>query len=150
MSFKYSIKALGLLNCFNPVLVFCQSKIDIFLHMELFHVNIFYQCPADYVSNLIMHLLFQIFLCFLTFSIIFTKRELFINLKKSISKSFFASFFNLVFILIDGFKHAPWSDWITVCTFLISVHDSMLVSEFLYEQHILFYHTNCIQAYWSF
>ena len=43
---------------------------------------------------------------------------------------------NLLFISMYNFNHASWLNWITLCTFLISVHDSMLVLELLYEKHI--------------
>ena len=52
----------------------------------------------------------------LIFSIVFPNTELFINLKKSFSNSFFASFLNLVFISIYDFNHAFCWDLITLCT----------------------------------
>ena len=57
------------------------------------------------VSNLIS-------LCFLTFSIVLPKTELSINLKKSFSKLFPAC------MVLYGFNHASWFNWITLCTFL--------------------------------
>ena len=39
-----------------------------------------------------------------------------LGLKKSFSKSFFASFLNLVFISTYGFNHAFSLNWITMCT----------------------------------
>ena len=56
-------------------------------------------------------------LCFLTFSIIFPKTELFINLKKPFSKSCFAFYLRSVFISIYGFSQAFWLNLITLWTF---------------------------------
>ena len=75
----------------------------------------------------------------LIFSIIFLKTELFISLKKSFSNSFFASVLSLVFISIYGFNHASWLNWITLCTFFIRIHDSMLVLKLLCTLHVFLY-----------
>ena len=66
---------------------------------------------------LLLIIIYLISLSFLTISIVFPKTDLFINLRKSFSKSFFASFFNLVFILRYGFNHASWLNWIILCNF---------------------------------
>ena len=54
-------------------------------------------------------------LCFLTFSIVFQKTALFINLKKSFS-IFFGFCLSLVFISIYGFSHTFWLSLITLWT----------------------------------
>ena len=56
-------------------------------------------------------------LWYLTFYIVFPKIALFINSKKSFSKSFLASVLNLIFISMYGFKRASWLNWIILCTF---------------------------------
>ena len=82
---------------------------------------------------------FFFYLLLLVFNIIkfFNIIELFISLKKSFSKSFFA-FFNLVFMSIYGFNHTFWLNWSTLCTFLVLIHDLVLVCESLYVNNIVF------------
>ena len=53
----------------------------------------------------------------LTFFIVFPKIALFINLKKSFSKSFFFHYFSYVFIWSYNFSKAFWLNLITLCTF---------------------------------
>ena len=52
------------------------------------------------------------------FLFFFSNTELFINLKKSFSNSFFVSFLNFVFISIYDFNHDFCSNLITLRTFL--------------------------------
>ena len=47
----------------------------------------------------------------------FTKTALFVNLKKSFSKLFFASVLSLLFISMYGFNHLSWLKLITLETF---------------------------------
>ena len=81
-------------------------------------------------------------------SYIFHRLKTDINLKKSFSKSFFGSVLNLVFFSMYGFNHVSWLNWITLCTFcnIILWFKACFRALLLYEQDILFYHTNCIQA----
>ena len=57
------------------------------------------------------------FLCFLTFSIVFPKTALFINLKKSFSKPLFAFYLSLVLISINSFSQPFWLNLINLWTF---------------------------------
>ena len=57
-----------------------------------------------------------IFLCFLTFSIVFQKTALFTNLKKPFPKLFTVFFLNFVLISIYGFSQAFWLYLITLWT----------------------------------
>ena len=70
-------------------------------------------------------------LCFLTFSIVFLNTELFINLTKSYSKSFFISFLNFVFKSIFDFSHIFVKTQLLCVSFLISFYYLMLVLKLL-------------------
>ena len=59
ISFEYSIKDLGLL-CFKSHFHTSELNIDILLHRDLFHINIFYQYLGDSMLDLIMHWFFLI------------------------------------------------------------------------------------------
>ena len=70
------------------------------------------------VKNFHIFLLCQFYyLCFLTFSIVFPKTALHINLKKSLPKSFFAFLLRFVFILIYDFNQAFGLNLIILCKF---------------------------------
>ena len=71
--------------------------------------NHFVVCQLGFDTNsfLILSVVTNlIYSCFLTFSIVFPKRELFFNLKNFFSKSFFASLIDLVLISMYGFTYA--------------------------------------------
>ena len=59
-------------------------------------------------------------ICFLTFSVVFPKTALFMNLKKSFSKPSFCFFLRSVFISIYGFSQAFWLNVITLWTLVKS------------------------------
>ena len=67
--------------------------------------------------DLLSVLISFISLCFLTFSRVFSKMALFINLKEYFSKWFFAFFLGSVFISLYGFSYTLWLNWITSWTF---------------------------------
>ena len=100
-------------------------------------------------------------LCFLTFSIVFWKTALFIDLKKPFTKSFLALFLRFLFMLIYGFSQLFWLNLMTIWTFFMwkflmcitySVVSSKLVTSFStflifllsgkmvnhYEVHVIF------------
>ena len=56
-------------------------------------------------------------LCFHTFSLVFSKKTLFTNLRKSLSKSSYA-FSSSVFMSIYSFKLTFWLNFMTLCTFI--------------------------------
>ena len=58
-----------------------------------------------------------IFLCFLTFAIVFPKTSLFIILENFFSKSFFTFFLRPVLISIYRFRQVFWLNLITLWTF---------------------------------
>ena len=67
--------------------------------------NLLYDSLVLALNNFfLLRLLQDRHLCFLTFSIVFPKPALFINLKKAFSKSFFVFFFSSVFISMYGFN----------------------------------------------
>ena len=68
-------------------------------------------------DSLLLRLLQAWYLCFLIFSIVFPKNALFISLKKSFSKSFFAFFHSFVFISMYDFSKATLINLITLCSF---------------------------------
>ena len=69
-------------------------------------------------QNSFFSFLLLISLRFRTFSIDSPKTELFISLKSSFSKWFFAAFLKSVLILIYSFNQVFWLNLITLCTFL--------------------------------
>ena len=87
-----------------------------------------------------------IYLWFLTFSIVLSKTESFISLKKSFSNSFFASFLNLVLILMYCFNHAFWLNWITLCT-LFSINPWF--KSLMWITYLFIFHTaNKFFSFW--
>ena len=57
------------------------------------------------------------FLCFLTFSTVFLKTELFTKLKNIFRNQFFAFLLSSLFVSINGFNQAFWLNLMTLCTF---------------------------------
>ena len=64
-------------------------------------------------------------------------------------KSFLAAIFNLAFISIYGFNHDVWLNFIILSTFLILIHDLVLVTNLLLAQHTFFYYTY-YASFWYF
>ena len=113
--------------------------------------NLLYDSLVLALNNFfLLRLLQDRHLCFLTFSIVFPKPALFINLKKAFSKSFFVFFFSSVFISMYGFNQDFWLNLMTLCIFFKTDSWFSVCCKVLMRTAYSFFHTSWLQVFKPF